>query len=42
MEIIENLPQIIECFKALRWLIAIPFVVLGVLMLWGWWNNVTV
>ena len=42
MEIIENLPQIIEVFKALRYLIAIPFVVLGVLCAWGWWNGITV
>jgi hypothetical protein len=42
MELIEAAPQIIECVKALRWLIAAPFVVIGALCAWGWWNNVTV
>jgi hypothetical protein len=42
MELIEGIPQFIEAVKALRYIIAIPFVVVGALMLWGWWNNITV
>lgn len=45
METVTGLVAQFENFTtavyALRWLIAIPFLVLAVLAGWGWWNKVT-
>lgn len=41
-DLIAQFENIQQAVYALRWIIAIPFVVLGILGLWGWWNRVTV
>ena len=39
MELIETIPRFTEALWALRYIIAIPFVTLGVLGAWSWWTG---
>ena len=42
MELIQDIENFTAAVYALRWVIAIPFAVIGGLCAWGWWNNITV
>lgn len=42
METIENIQNFCTVVYSLRYLIAVPFVALGALALWGWWKGITV
>lgn len=41
MELIQNVQNFTDAVYSLRYIIAAPFVVIGALMAWGWWNKVT-
>lgn len=38
----ENIQNLVTVIEALRWIIAAPFVTLGAIALWGWWQGMSV